>query len=1297
MSMLDIAARNARVYGSLRRDAAKERRSAEGQVMDERGQRGRTAGGGLASVFRRGRARVVRHRWIALSIPALLALATFAVIGAGPASGQSGLVRIGSAPSIPAGAVDLGAAPAAGAVSGTIVLRPRNEQALEGFIFQVTSKGSPEFGHYLQRGQFAARFGPEQATVEAVSSRLRADGLQVSDSTANDLLVGFSGTAAHVSTAFATTLHSYRLPSGRVVHASTSAPALPEALAGSVVAVEGLDGLQQTRPERVHRRAALASELPAAKSAGFKHPPGAPDACAKARSAATQLGGLTDDEIAYAYGAFGLYGVGDTGAGVHIGVFEEEAFSRSDIQQFDTCYFGAAGAAGMMERLHVISLEGGSQEGSGEDGEALLDIEDVSAMAPGAEVDVYENPESPAGEVAEIAAMVDEDRDQIVTSSYGQPCEEEEEEGQPGTEEALNFLFQQGAAQGQTFLGAAGDSGSDNCEEVHRETIIQHDQNPLSGGEIASQPYVLAVGGTTITDATQPAQEHVWNDGDEGGAGGGGISRAFAMPSWQRASSVPGIDRPGSADYENAADVERSFGYPTGFCDEALSAAGPGTPCRLDPDVSAQADEYTGAVTVYSEAYVGEGEEASPSGWITSGGTSSATPIWAGMLALADASPTCRSNPATAAGVGFVPPLLYAIASDPADYAAAFNDITEGNNDQYGLDDGKVFPARTGFDLASGLGSPRMTDAEGSAGLAYYLCSFAAPANRPAVTALSPSFGSTAGAETVKVTGAGFESAGKPDVAGVLVGTWQVPASSIDVTGAESLTLTMPPASDTLPADSPAPQDGAGPADIVVSLEDGQSSATGPSSRFQYVDTVGSTPIPGVTGLLPTGGSETAPAPVTILGSDFDGATSVTFGGVKVSSFEVLSDSQMLVTPPVYSAKKTACAPLPGSGVYTGENATNDICQVQVLVHGAAGASATSTILPPVEGSAIFEQNGALQTPPECGCEVYPAPSEYDYAPAPKITSVSTSTGPASLASETGGTVLTIHGVGLDRFSFLYTNFGNPTEESSINGGPAPYWQTPSYITGTEIQIEAPALVGEEEAPTVGPESVPLSVRTLAGSSPESSVEYAGLPTVSGVESTASSVRLKGHSGAADTGGTPIVLQGDGLSGQLTRVQFIEEPEELSQGTQYTFAAEGETRLSTQTVSENPGLVDVRACTVTGCSVTSASDRLYLYSPGQPAVDSLSPAGGPAAGGTQVTISGQNLGCPLEVRFAGKRSKSVTVIPALFACGSTSALRAVAPHGKAGKSVPVTVTTWESYFTGTGDAPSQARFSYSRP
>ncbi|MGD0455747.1 MAG: protease pro-enzyme activation domain-containing protein, partial [Solirubrobacteraceae bacterium] len=996
----------------------------------------------------------------------LLVVAVPIVIEASTAAGQGSLVRIGAAPRLPPGAVKLGPAPATATVSGAVVLRPRNAQALESFVGEVTSRSSALFGRYLLKGQFAARFGPAATTIAAVKAQLETDGLRVNGITGDGLLVRFSGSASQVASAFATSLDSYRLADGRLTRASTSAPALPSSIAASVATVVGLDDLERPYPLRVHHTASGKGRFPNAKAAAFAHPPGSPHACRAARVGASENGGLTDDQIAYTYGAFGLYGAGDTGSGVHIGVFEQEPFLTADIGHFDTCYFGAVAAATMLSRLSVIPLEGGIPQGPGSDGEALLDVEDVSAMAPGASIDVYENPETPGGEVAEIASMVDEDRDQIITSSYGQPCEQEEQVGQPGTQQALDYLFQQAAAQGQTFLGAAGDNGSDSCEEVHREAAPQPGQNPISAGEIASQPYVLGVGGTTITDAGQPVQEHVWNDGGEGGAGGGGISQSFAMPSWQREATVPGIALPGGADYTSAAGIERRFGYPTGFCDGTLVGAQASTPCRLEPDVSAQADEYTGAITVYSEEYRGEGEEMAPDGWVTSGGTSSATPIWAGMLALADASSTCRENPSTSAGVGFVSPLLYAIASNPTAYAASFNDITEGNNDQYGLDDGQVFPARPGYDLASGLGSPRMTGPGGSSGLAYYLCSYAARGEGPAVTGLSPSSGTTAGGETVTVTGAGFESGGASEVAGVQIGVWHVPADAIHVLGATSLAVTLPPARDTLPAGAPAAQDGAGPADVIVTLTNDRSSSPGPASTFEYVDTSKTGALPSVAGVTPYGGGEGAPAPVTILGSGLTGATEVSFGGVKASSFKVLSDSRILVAPPPYSSH-TACAPLPDTGVYAGENATNDVCQVQVVVHDVAGASATGRILAPFEGAPAFEQDGALQAPAGCGCEVYPAPTEFDYAPAPTIASVSTSAGPGSLASETGGTLVTVHGRGLGRFTLDYADFDGPGLESSMELGSLD--QEIAFISGTEIQIVAPAIAESAETATVDP------------------------------------------------------------------------------------------------------------------------------------------------------------------------------------------------------------------------------------
>jgi hypothetical protein len=77
-----------------------------------------------------------------------------------------------------------------------------------------------------------------------------------------------------------------------------------------------------------------------------------------------------------------------------------------------------------------------------------------------------------------------------------------------------------------------------------------------------------------------------------------------------------------------------------------------------------------------------------------------------------------------------------------------------------------------------------------------------------------------------------------------------------------------------------------------------------------------------------------------------------------------------------------------------------------------------------------------------------------------------------------------------------------------------------------------------------------------------------------------------------------------------------------------------------------------------------------------------------------VTVSGRNLGCAIAVFFGAKKSKAFTQGAGVKPCGSRSELRATAPAGHAGRSVPVEVTTWESYFTGTGDAPSSALFTY---
>jgi hypothetical protein len=1213
-------------------------------------------------------------RFVVACSVASMSTAIFMVGPAGNATAASAqskptMVRVTAAPRVPVGARRIGAVKSTAAIKGAVVLQPRNASALTKFISEVTTPKSAEFHNYLPAGAFASRFGPTRATIAAVRSQLTADGLQVTSVASDGLLIRFKGAAQNVEKAFGTGLEAYRLANGSAGQATTSAIKVPSSISRKVAAIIGLDNLVHAQAAPIIRGAKGHRAAKTAGRAGLTFPPGAPDGCAAAQAGAQQFGGLTDDQIARAYGAFGLYGAGDLGAGQSIAVYEEEPFLPSDITTFDTCYFGATAASQMASRLHVISVDGGQPTGPGS-GEAILDVEDVSAMAPGAQIDVYESPNSSLPGLDQYAAIINADHDQVVTSSWGL-CEQALQQGEPGMQQAENLLFEQAAAQGQSVFSASGDTGDDTCNEF-RAPAPPTGQNPLSVGDPASQPYVIGVGGTTINDATQPPQEQVWNDGAEWGSGGGGISQSWAMPSWQRAATVPGMVLPGSADYKNANAIEKAAGYPAGFCQAVVSGANSSTPCRTVPDVSAQADEFTGAVTIYSTSFA---NPETPDGWITIGGTSSSTPIWAALLADINASATCQANPVTKNGVGFASPLLYAVASNPTAYAASFNDITTGNNDIYGLDNGLVYPATKGYDLASGLGSPQVTGPGGTAGLAFYICSLAGSATRPSVTHLSPAALSVSGGK-VTITGSGFTSGGSSDVASIQVGAARLRATKFTVRSNTRIVAHLPNARVTLPPSSPAPQDGAGPANIVVTLKNGMSSSTTTASRLQYVDTTKKRAVPAITGVGPSGGSETSPGPVTIYGSGFSGATKVTFGGVKAAKFTVLNQYEISATPAKYS-KAVSC----GKNVRS-ESPANDICQVQVRVSNSHGTSATGKILPPLEGAIPAPNAEAVVLPPPgCHCETEPGVTEFDYFPTPRITSVSTSAAnPASLASEYGGSVITLTGRGLDLFDYYWTDFGPAGLESSQDTSFA------IFETGREIQIAAPG-----EALTVGPQSVPVSIFGPAGQSNSKRAIFAGIPDVSSVLTASGS-----EPGAPDTGGTPLNITGAGFDQAVGPIEYADLATPFSVGTQYSYSVNSDTSISAQTVGQNPAVYQVEVCSVTGCSSNFADsgDIFFLFPPGNPVVSSVTPDSGPAAGGTAVTISGQNLGCVTAVYFGKVAAMSVSNTAAILDCGSTTQVTATAPPGTAGTTVPVTVTTVESQLTGSGPSTSTATYTY---
>ncbi len=1197
---------------------------------------------------------------------ALLVVACSALSAAGAGAASSSTRIVAAAPRLPHATRVLGAVRADATVSGAVVLKPRSEPALTRFIAAVTDKHSPLFHHYLAPGQFASRFGPAPASIAEVTAKLRADGLAVTVAP-NGMLVDFRGSAARVENAFAVGLNRIRLADGSLGRARTAPIRLPATLAPLVTSVVGLDNVLRLRSgvlqgSKTHAHAA-------AQKATFAHPAGSPTPCSDAQNAATLYGGLTDDQIANAYGAFGLYGASDFGAGQRIAVFELEPYAASDIHTFDTCYFGSTAAAAMASRLSTIPVDGGQPAGSGSL-ESLLDIEDLSALAPGATLDVYEAPNTTFGSLDEYAKIVNDDLDPIVSSSWGL-CEQALEQGEPGVLQAENLLFQQAAAQGQSIFAAAGDSGSNTCNSLYEPGPVTP---VLSQDDPASNPYVVGVGGTTIDNPTQPALEHVWNDGVLFGAGGGGISQAWPMPAWQLSSSVPGIADSATIDAANTFEAG-DLGQPGyAFCQTDNPGGASQSACREVPDVSAQADEFTGGITVYAGDY---------GGWGTLGGTSSATPIWAALLAVTNESATCQGNNATKAGVGFVNPLLYSVASTPSAYAASFNDVTTGNNDPYGLSN--LFPATTGYDMASGLGSPQLTQPNNAAGLAYYLCSAAAPLldTRPTVTNITANVAFTSASSTdVTITGTNFESNSTPDVAGVQLGDYALPGADFHVDSPTSMTATFPAAADVVPPSSTT--DGAGRVQVVVTLTDGESSAPSPESAFTYLDNKGGNAIPAVTSVGPYGGPDAGGNTVTIYGSGFTGATEVTFGGVDATDVNVVHDWEISATVPAYVDKTTNCDE-DGSFYKTGENAANDVCQTQVVVSNSHGPSTTSTILPLYEGDSSYNFLGVVPTPP--GEEPTPAATEYDYFPVPTITSISTDDGPFSLASENGDSVITIKGTGFNPAGLDWVDFGDPTQAASQA---SPFDLV--SVTGTEIQIVAPAL----QNLTVDPTTVPVRIQSLTGHSLSVNATYAGVPKVTGVTATAGPTA--GAPAGPDTGGTPIDVTGAGFANQVEGLGFVEALDGYSLGTQYNVTAHSDSDLTSATVPVNPGIVDVEACTVTACSSPSSRsnplDWFLLYPPGDPKIDSIAPAKGPASGGTRVVITGENLGCVTGVVFGKVTALKVKNATALLDCGSTTRVIVNAPPGTQGQSVRVRLATVESILTGFGLTTDTLHFKY---
>lgn len=510
-----------------------------------------------------------------------------------------------------------GVLPATNRLNLAIGLPLRNQAELEALLARISDPASPDYRHYLTPAQFTARFGPTVKDYQAVADFARRHHLTVTHTHGNRLLLDVNGTVADIQQAFNVTLKVYRHPSeARDFYAPDTEPSVEAGLA--VSDISGLNNYARPHPRSL--RANLAAAAP--------------------RSGSGTNGTYLGNDFRAAY----LPGVTLTGVGQQLGLLEFDGYYPSDITAYET-------AAGLplvpMANVYLDGYDGTPTTGSSSGNpEVSLDIEMAACMAPGlSRIVMFEaGPNGIPNDV--LNAMVASNTVSQFSSSWGWA-------GGPST--TTDNIFREMAAQGQSYFNAAGDS---DAFTTGRSSINGVD-NPELANYPSSSPYVIEVGGTTLT-TTGPggawSAETAWNWGSYQGSyvgTSGGISSHYSIPAWQAAVS--------------------------------MSANGGSTTHRNIPDVALTADNID---VFYGSGTVGD-----------FGGTSCATPLWAGLAALINEQLAANGG----ATIGFVNPALYTLCESSA-YATTFHDITTGNNEW--PDSPSNYVAVAGYDLCTGWGTP---------------------------------------------------------------------------------------------------------------------------------------------------------------------------------------------------------------------------------------------------------------------------------------------------------------------------------------------------------------------------------------------------------------------------------------------------------------------------------------------------------------------------------------------------------------------------------------------------------------
>jgi hypothetical protein len=478
----------------------------------------------------------------------------------------------------------------------------RDPAGLKAFLDDLYNPAGPTYHQYLTPDEFTGRFGPTELSYQTVINFLQTNGFSVVASHPNRLIVDVTGSVADIERAFNLKMNVYDHPSeARTYFAPDSEPSL-DALV-PILSISGLSDyivphpalLIQDPAELTNRPVPLGGSGPSGSYRG------------------------SDFRAAYAPGIPASL----NGSGQSVGLLQFDGYNVSAINAYES-------AAGLPQvPLINVLLDEVTGAAGGNNIEVALDIEMCVSMAPGlAAIIVYEG--NDGNDILNRMATDNVAKQLSASWTFGIDATTEQ-------------IFQQFAAQGQSYFNASGDS------DAYSGTI----STP------SDDPFVISVGGTTLTTGAGASysSETAWNRNNGTGTGGG-ISTAYAIPTWQQGLNMT---------VNKGSTTKRNI-----------------------PDVAMIAENV---VVIYNSG---------TQGFV--GGTSIASPLWAAFTALINQQGTLRGKPS----VGFLNPAVYALGTNAAAYASAFHDIQTGNNTNSSSP--TLFFAVPGYDLCTGWGTPTGTN-----------------------------------------------------------------------------------------------------------------------------------------------------------------------------------------------------------------------------------------------------------------------------------------------------------------------------------------------------------------------------------------------------------------------------------------------------------------------------------------------------------------------------------------------------------------------------------------------------------